>query len=284
LTKPESSASGFSRAATRVDLWARFLLGRARGSGVRARVKPMGTAIELEIESRQEIRTVMDSLREVGLMSRMLEHLEPGDVVYDVGANVGVLSLTLAMDPGAESVSIHSFEPESHNFGRLSRNIAINRAGDRVTPHRVALGAGQGHATLYLRGGKGDGRHSILADPEGEVEEAAQVPITTASEFARNSGAVPDLVKVDVEGAEGRVLAGLADLLEQGHPRHLFLELHPTGEGDRMPGGQPVDEWLEDWDYRLSWNEGMRSRRHSHYVRRAPPDPGSWPSTGRTVY
>ncbi len=241
----------------------RYLVNRVRGREMVVSVDLLGRPALISVAARRELARVRSVSTEVDLLGRLLEHVEPDDVAYDIGANIGIVSLLLALhrDPGAGRV--HAFEPEPVNFDRLRRNIELNDVADRIVPQRLALGAGQGEAELFVRPGAGEGRHSLAtaAGSRGSI----RVPLDTITGFARSSGEPPDLLKVDVEGAEGQVLEGLDGLLPVHRPRELFIEIHPKGGGDAMPDGQPIHDWLAERGYDLSWERRERSRIQRHY-------------------
>lgn len=223
----------------------------------------LGTPMRLAVVSRREIRRAHATGKEVEFVGRMVEALREGDTIWDVGANIGVISLLLIGRTEGEASRVHAFEPEPQNFRQLLRNIAENGREDRITAHRLALGDRIGEIELFVRGGPGEGRHSTVAaaGSTGTIE----VGVQTADAFAASDGAPPDLVKIDVEGAEGRVLAGMESLLAGGRPRELFMELHPKGEADRMPDGSAIHDWLAERGYERIWQSGHGSRAHCHY-------------------
>jgi FkbM family methyltransferase len=243
----------------------RLLLNRLIGRDTVVSLEAPGRTLRMSITTRRELRR----LREVALEARLLERvsgaLRSGDVLYDVGANIGVLTLLLATEPVGREVRIFAAEPEPGNFRQLERNVALNGLEDRVLPHRVALGAADGTTELFVRGGAGEGRHSIVE--ERGSTRTVQVPLSTLATFAERTGSPPDVVKIDVEGAEGRVLAGMEPLLNAGAVRDVFLELHPKGERDRMPGGEVIGEWMRARGYEEVWAEPRRSGRHCHFHR-----------------
>lgn len=214
----------------------RFLLNRLRGRDTVLTVAPLGEPpLRLAIAGRREIKRAHQVEKEGPLLERMFAHLQKGDVVWDIGANIGVISLLLARHGAGRTARVHAFEPEPRNFRQLSRNLELNSLTDRITPHQLALGDGEGEVELFVRGGPGEGRHSIAAT-KGSTG-SIQVPITRGASFAAAHDAWPTLLKLDVEGAEGQVLAGMEGLLAERPPRDIFLEIHPKGDGDRMPGG-----------------------------------------------
>jgi FkbM family methyltransferase len=240
-----------------------LLLNRLRGRDTVVESEFQGLAFRLVVTTGREIRRARELDRETELLGRIREVIRPGDTLYDVGANIGLISILTALHPSGASVRVHSFEPEPRNFAHLRRNLELNGLGHRVQAHAVALGAEEGEAVLHVRGAEGEGRHSIATDKGSSG--SIRVPLTTADEFARSIGEPPDIVKIDVEGAEGRVLRGMEDLLQSGRPRELLLEIHAKGDGDRMPDGETIHHWLESRGYVLAWRNRRRSGEHCHY-------------------
>ncbi len=241
----------------------RLLANKMLGRETVLHVDLLGIPLRLAIEARREIRRARSISEEASLIRRMFEFLCEGDVIYDVGANIGIIGLLLAQHPKGRGSRVHSFEPEPRNFGQLRRNIAKNGLIGRVSPHQVALADEPGEVELFVRGGPGEGRHSTVA-AEGST---GSIPIRaeTAAGLAAAVGEVPDLMKIDVEGAEGRVLSGMASLLQNRTPREIFLELHPKGDHDLMPGGTPITDWLAERGYELVWEFQRGRSRHCHY-------------------
>ena len=241
----------------------RLLVNRMRSKNTILEVELLGVPLRLAVEARQEIRRARSISTEAALVERMLESLSPGDVIYDVGANIGLIGLLLARHPRGIDTRVHCFEPEPKNFGQLERNVQENGLASRVFPHRVALAERGGELDLFVRGGPGEGRHSTVA-AKGSTR-SIRISAETASAFAASIGEPPDLVKIDVEGAEGRVLSGMADLLRDHRAREIFMELHPKGDRDRMPDGTPIQTWLGERGYELAWETERGHARHCHY-------------------
>ncbi len=250
----------------------RFLADRLRGRETILEISPLGERpLRLAIAGRREIRRAHEVGLEAPLIGRIFEAMQPGDHIFDIGANIGVLTLLMARHGNDPDRRITAFEPEPRNFAQLERNVELNDLGACVTPHRMALGASEGEADLFIRGGPGEGRHSLTA--RSGSTGSIRVPVRTASAFARTHDRWPDVVKIDVEGAEGQVLAGMASLIEERRPRDIFLEIHAKGDEDRMPavaapGGGPaptIDEWLTGRGYERAWADPRGSGEHRHY-------------------
>jgi FkbM family methyltransferase len=181
-------------------------------------------------------RGELNAFREV-FVQRVYERLpefapRAGDVVLDVGANIGLFALRHAR-AGAR---VYAVEPQPDAFGRLERNIAANNLGSRITALPCALGAVEGWARLV------EGRATPLTrvvpdlpacrDP-GEPVAAGTVRLHTLDALVAELG-LPriDLVKLDVEGAEVEVLRGGRWVLPR--VRRLVLEVHAPVLLDRV--------------------------------------------------
>jgi len=241
----------------------RFALDRLLGRDTVQSFDLLGQQLQLAIVDKRELKRARDVGQEQHLVDRMRDHLQSGDTIYDVGANIGVLSLLLALHANGAAARVYSFEPEPRNFDQLVRNIEVNGLSETIFPQQLALAAEAGEGTLHIRGTAGEGRHSLTA--EKGATDSIVVPLTTASAFAAQHQPLPSVVKIDVEGAEGQVLAGMRELLEQKVPRELFLEVHAKGDGERMPNGQNINDWLADLGYHMVWNNQRRRDEHRHY-------------------
>ncbi|MFK8083156.1 MAG: FkbM family methyltransferase [Granulosicoccus sp.] len=241
----------------------RFYINKFLGKPTVAEFNLLGQSITLGISASREIRRAHDIEIESELLEHMRPAMRPADVLYDVGANIGLISILMAKHESGSSARVLSFEPEPKNFEQLSNNIRLNQLGERVHCHQMALGADEGEIALYVRGTAGEGRHSIATD-KGSTD-SIQVKLATMSQFADECEMRPTVVKIDVEGAEGQVLAGMDELIKTHPPREIFMEIHPKGDGDAMPSGESIHDWLEARRYEMVWNNKRRSGEHRHY-------------------
>ena len=100
-----------------------FIFNRLLGRETVIKANMLGVPVRLGVEARREIKRAHDIAHEAALVERIWGNLANGDVLYDVGANIGVISLLMAMCPAGAGCRLHSFEPEPRNFRRLARNI-----------------------------------------------------------------------------------------------------------------------------------------------------------------
>jgi FkbM family methyltransferase len=171
--------------------------------------------------------------------------VRPGQVVYDVGANIGFFTILCARLVGPEG-RVFAFEPMPANVATLRHNIAMNGL-ENVTVVEKALSFSSGTAELFIS--PWPAFHSL--NVEGAVKRDnrgrdAGAPIVvetvTLDGFLRgHGGPVPDLVKLDVEGAELLALEGMRETLRTRAPL-LVCELHWTNV--------PYKEFLRSVGYR----------------------------------
>lgn len=222
-----------------------------------------GEPVTFVISTRREFNRATAVSYEELFLQRILSHLRAGDTFFDVGANIGLVSLIVARQPQFAGGVVHAFEPEPRNFAHLQRNLAANQLQTRAFAHQIALSREEGRAELFVRGEAGDGRHSLVA-ARGSTGSIS-VELTTMAAFCARKSVVPSVVKIDVEGAEGDVLQGMDGLFAQRRPRELFMEIHNKGGEDRMPGGELIDDWLAARGYSRVWEERRGHGRHRHY-------------------
>jgi FkbM family methyltransferase len=137
--------------------------------------------------------------------------LEPGDVVIDIGANMGWYSL-LAERLASAPVDIFAFEPDPENFGLLTENLALN-ASALVTPVQQALAETTGELQLHKYKDTNLGRHSLLPINTGETVSVATVALDDFWASRGLGNRVPRFIKIDVEGYELPALRGARGVL-----------------------------------------------------------------------
>jgi FkbM family methyltransferase len=135
----------------------------------------------------------------------------PGAVTVDVGAHIGFYTLLLSRRVGSGG-TVHAFEPEAGNFQLLSRNIALNQI-QNVVLENVAVSDAAGGASLAVSD-RNRGDHRLVRSGD-----AGTITVRTVTLDGYFGGIrKPDLIKIDVQGAEWRVVAGMTGLLESAPP------------------------------------------------------------------
>lgn len=154
------------------------------------------------------------------------ELVRPGMIAYDVGANIGYITLMLAKGVGSAG-RVVAFEALPANLERLERNLGHNGLTDRVRVVPGAVAAGEGNLRFHVHASGGMGKAEGSAGRADEVYQAEiSVPSTSLDAFVYGRGGpVPHLVKMDIEGGEVLALPGMRRLLREARPT-LLLELH----------------------------------------------------------
>lgn len=157
---------------------------------------------------------------------RVLQALAlPGMTVADVGANVGLLTLALARATGPGG-RVFAFEPEPRPLRQLEKTIALNGLS-WVATRAVAAGARRGRATFHMSPIIGHSSLYELPAAEQAGERTLEVEVWPLDE-AIPLGTPLDVVKIDVEGAELDVLAGMAGRLQANRDIALVAEFGPS--------------------------------------------------------
>jgi FkbM family methyltransferase len=150
--------------------------------------------------------------------------LNPGDTVYDIGANIGCMSLLFSKLCGPEG-RVLAFEPSAINFGRLTRNIEINKVNN-ITALQLAVSDEDGEFALAEQGVTS----FIFPIENGAAENCSQIRAVRLDSFIfREDYPLPDYLKIDVEGHAGKCLAGMTEMLRKSKPI-IVCELHDVSE------------------------------------------------------
>jgi FkbM family methyltransferase len=160
--------------------------------------------------------------------------IRPGDRVIDVGAHIGFYSILFGRAVG-ERGRVLAIEPHPDNAAVLATNIRDNGLESIVRVERVAAGASDGKATLFVNkyGNRGDNRMYRNDAATREIALTLRPIDALVSDWER-----VDLIKMDVQGFEPQALAGMSDTLERNHEVILFTEFWPHGL--RSAGGDPA--------------------------------------------
>jgi FkbM family methyltransferase len=197
---------------------------RFRLSGGRYRIVWGSLRPQFLVGSAKEVGRVRHLSGERALLKQLLAETRQGDVVYDVGANIGTHTMLFAMTVG-EAGHVVSFEPEPATAQRLRNNVALNNLGN-VQFYALALGERSGDASLEVDSRAGSGSHSMYRPGLGK---AVTVRVAMGDALVQAEGLpIPNIVKVDVEGGEYQVLAGLRQTLGSAQCRLLCCEVHPS--------------------------------------------------------
>ena len=156
-------------------------------------------------------------------LRQILTRVKAGDVILDIGANIGSYTLRLARKTGPTG-RVVSVEAMAKNAQFLEMNIKANHLAN-VTVVQAAVGATNSHVALYSKGHAS----SIKLNAEGGFTQVGETEMVTGDSILDRLGlARLDWIKMDIEGGEPEALRGLSRALANFRPRILF-ENGPTG-------------------------------------------------------
>ncbi len=216
----------------------------------------IGGQVIFEISGPSEGVRAINFGNETAFTQILLENLRSDDIVFDIGACVGVVALF-----AAKKVSqVFAFEPDPFYASRLQNNININQlANIQVIPW--AISNEDGIVNFYTSGRAGDHSPSLapLAYTKSvEVQARALDP-------AIQSGALPapTAIKIDIEGAEYAALCGMnALLISEQAPRIIFIEIHPDFLPKFGASIKNVMDVLVGAGYRISYRQQRANQYH----------------------
>jgi FkbM family methyltransferase len=216
---------------------------RAFSSNVTASQETVSTGVLAGAKLRLDARgawqqAMLHDTYDVELFESLTKFPLTGKIVYDIGAHVGYHSLKFAALVGTTG-HVYAFEPNPTNNERIEEHLALNpELARRITLCPCALSDTVGKTTFVssadVDGGTSSGGFiddaSTLWAKRDYIEKTGFVTSTVTRntiDALIDSGELtpPDLIKLDVEGAEQLVLAGGKNTLTEHHP-HILIEFH----------------------------------------------------------
>jgi FkbM family methyltransferase len=171
-----------------------------------------------------------------------IQQFHADDVLWDIGANVGVFSIYAAIVRG---VRVLAFEPSADNYMVLCKNVEINGLSDSVIPYCIALSGSTGlgvlnsqsramGGSLHQFGKPGDASRYWSTKNGSHVE--GMVSYSIDDFIKRFDPTFPSHLKVDVDGLELSILQGAAETLRDHRLRSIMVELSITDVEERTSG------------------------------------------------
>lgn len=233
------------------DLVERVRYLRFRGLD-RPRLMRWVDGLEVLIVPGQQISQAvfMSGMYEPGTTAVLRRLLREGDTFIDVGANVGLYTMIASRCVG-RSGRVYAFEPSKREFAHLRYHIDHNSL-QNVHAFQLALGSHDGTAVLHVADDVHAGLNTIeerFMYPDTNEAYREVVPVVRLDDFVRGHS-IPrvDVMKVDVEGAEARVVAGACDTITRDRPA-LILEITGAAQTPGHPGRTAIEALLESVGY-----------------------------------
>jgi FkbM family methyltransferase len=213
---------------------------------------PGGARIALQYRETLGLTTLIHGGFEVAETRRLCAGARSGTCVIDVGANVGIFTVSLGSALRTKG-TVWACEPLPSNVERLQENLRLNDLNN-VDVHPLALGNRKGEVTFHLS--DDPAFHSIVAVAQRrDSGRTVTVKMDRLDNIWHEAGCpAVSLIKIDVEGAELQVLEGAQELIATNRPE-LMLEANTPAHLDALAG------WLKPRGYSpcqpdgfMSWN------------------------------
>lgn len=186
------------------------------------------------------------------VVAKLLKIIRPGDICWDIGANIGFYTCLLAAQVG-DNGTVIAYEPASRTYGYLHENVSLNQFTN-VTLVNKGLGDKQAQRHLYYsEAGLAEGTASLKYTTGRAASE--RVTLDTIDNLTRELP-IPDFIKIDVEGYQLEVLRGGEDCLKTYAPL-IMAELKDVGETNRTDFSE-IEQYITDLGYSL-----YEIRKHS---------------------
>ncbi len=189
------------------------------------------------------------------LWSRLIR---PGDTVWDVGANIGLYTLTAAEHVGLNG-SVLSWEPTPETFSILQSHVSANSPGGRCRLIQEAISNIDGELTFNIQADSTSNRIGGQTSSIGSVK----VPVHTLDHWIANETRHPNVVKIDIEGAEVLAFKSMTQLLGNARPI-ILAAIHPQFMHDYGSGPESITAVLAANEYLTFDMQGRPARPETY--------------------
>ena len=169
--------------------------------------------------------------REVLARDAFKKELKRGDIVLEVGANMGYYLFLEARIIGKEGL-IYAIEPSQKNYNILSRNLELNNAEKITNIEKFNFAFGDKNKDILFEISPFCNMNRIIEKKPRFSGRIEKVKMLTIDKFLEKKKK-PTVIRMDVEGDEYLILEGMKKLLKMNPPRLLYIETHFKAMGDK---------------------------------------------------
>lgn len=152
---------------------------------------------------------------EIPVQLCMKDFVKEGDCVFDVGANIGGVTIALSRMVGPKG-QVHSFEANPFLLPRIKKDLDANKITNVILNPKAVWSAPNQTLSFYCEKSYYAAGSSLLRKNQDSVE--VKVDTVSLDDYCRDLNIIPKVIKVDVEGAELQVLRGGEEILRRNHP------------------------------------------------------------------
>ena len=166
---------------------------------------------------------------ETEMIQAIYDFVKPGMTVYDIGANIGYMSLVFSQAVG-ERGRVYAFEPLPDNEKRIQTHIALNSLQKVVTVVPYAVSDRAGRQTFLVHKLHAMGKLFGSSGREATYDKQIEMDTLCLDDFVfKANHPEPDLIKIDIEGGGVTAIPGMSQVLKKNRPI-IFMELHGPQE------------------------------------------------------
>ena len=157
---------------------------------------------------------------------------QPGDVFYDIGANIGQYCLYAAKRLGGDC-RVLAFEPEALNYAKLNKNIVLNGQSETITAYCLAVTGETGFDAFYVKAFSPGASLHAFGQPIGQGDVAFEprhrqgmLGVSLDDLVGRFALPFPNHIKIDVDGIEDRIIYGAERVLGDSRLTSALVEVY----------------------------------------------------------
>jgi len=215
-----------------------------------------GVTTEFATDSRTEYHRASSLVGERTVVESLLQDVRESDVVYDIGANIG--THTCFIGKRLRTGRVVAFEPMPTNAIRLRHNLSANVPVGRWEVAELAVSDEDGTGSLAVESQNyGEGKHALSVDGELEIDVCRGETLVQTGRYPS-----PDILKIDVEGAELQVLRGFEEILPD--IRVVYAELHHELSSHYDTSTEEIESYLRDHGFDV---ERLSERSDAYHIR-----------------
>lgn len=182
-----------------------------------------GSTMLLDLKDKGLSRDlIVDGVREPLSTKEISKVVKKGDIVVDIGANIGYYVLMESKIVG-NTGKIYAIEPSPQNIKCLKKNVAVNNYSN-IEVYDFAIGDVIGVKKMNISSHYN--LNTLVSKKDNRITGTVDVNTSTLDKFLTGKK-FPSFVRMDVEGYEYNIIKGMKNILSSKKPINIFIELHP---------------------------------------------------------
>lgn len=177
---------------------------------------------EMFLDENDSLLLSINKIYEKNETEYIKKSISTGDVVIDIGANIGYYTLLFARLVG-DTGKVYAFEPDPYNYRILEKNIQINGYSN-VILERKAISIKSQKSKLYV---KNDHAGSSMMKQNIDKADGIDIDVISLDDYSKSNSITPNFIKIDIEGHELNALKGMKCILQSSDKIKIMIEYNP---------------------------------------------------------